>query len=109
MKLLCIVLVVILYENDFCDIVKVMELYYCEYFGGYEKVEMEDIVSIIQGIIGYKGCVIVNFLVLISDVLDIFVVLVECIDQYIYIYYQLYLINYLVVECSDKKIFEQCK
>lgn len=81
MKLLNIVLVVIFYENDFCDIVKVNEFYQCEYFGSYNKIEFEDIDSIIQGIIGNKCWVSVNFGEVIIQDFVIFEVLVEYINQ----------------------------
>lgn len=40
-------LVVIFYENDLCDIVKVCELYEKVFSGCYEKGEFEDIESIV--------------------------------------------------------------
>ena len=109
MKSLRIVPVAISYENDPCDIAKATELYHREHLGGYEKAEMEDIASIIQGITGYKGRVTVNFSAPISDVPDTPAALAECIDQHIHTHYQLYPINYLAAERSDKKIPELCK
>ncbi|USD68078.1 1-acyl-sn-glycerol-3-phosphate acyltransferase [Vibrio sp. SCSIO 43136] len=61
-----IVPVSISYENDPCDIAKAKELFEKQSSGTYEKGEFEDIESIIQGIIGYKGRVHVAF----GDVID---------------------------------------
>ncbi len=60
-KALHIVPVSISYEYDPCDALKAAELYALASQGGYKKSQFEDIESIVQGIIGYKGDVHVAF------------------------------------------------
>ncbi len=56
-----IVPVAISYEYDPGDVSKAKELYQTANEGGYQKSEFEDIESIVQGIVGYKGHVNVAF------------------------------------------------
>jgi hypothetical protein len=56
-----IVPVSISYEFDPCDESKARELYVIEKHGGYEKQEHEDVASIANGIIGFKGNVHLAF------------------------------------------------
>lgn len=56
-----IVPVTISYEYDPCDVMKARELNAVATEGRYNKVEFEDIASIVKGISGYKGRVHVHF------------------------------------------------
>jgi len=56
-----IVPVSISYEFDPCDKDKAVELATIEETGDYEKSEGEDLRSITQGLLGYKGCVHIEF------------------------------------------------
>ena len=56
-----IVPVCISYENDPCDAMKARELWIKARDGAYAKPETEDIQSIVQGIMGYKGRVHLAF------------------------------------------------
>lgn len=60
-KQLNIVPVAISYEYDPCDILKAQELYTLECTGQYQKSENEDLHSMVQGIMGFKGDVHVHF------------------------------------------------
>jgi 1-acyl-sn-glycerol-3-phosphate acyltransferase len=60
-KTLHIVPVSISYEYDPCDALKAAELFALASKGEYQKSQYEDIESIVQGIIGYKGDVHVAF------------------------------------------------
>lgn len=95
------ILVLISYEYDFCDLVKVCELYICVSIGEYCKVLGEDDVSIVLGIIGYKGCVYINFGVeLEGEFSDVKQLVVE-LDWQIFGNYCLFLVYYLVYEMSE--------
>ncbi|MCZ6616730.1 MAG: 1-acyl-sn-glycerol-3-phosphate acyltransferase, partial [Gammaproteobacteria bacterium] len=54
-KRMTIVPVSVSYELDPCDHRKAHELYLMEKFGGYDKPPNEDLESIVEGIVGYKG------------------------------------------------------
>ncbi|GEM75807.1 1-acyl-sn-glycerol-3-phosphate acyltransferase [Vibrio sagamiensis] len=105
-----IVPVSISYENDPCDLAKANELYQKAEIGHYEKGEFEDIESIIQGIIGYKGRIHVVF----GDVID-----QECespeelaaeLDRQIHTNYQLFPVNLLASgNNDDESITQQVK
>ncbi|WP_158770808.1 1-acyl-sn-glycerol-3-phosphate acyltransferase [Paraglaciecola sp. L1A13] len=56
-----IVPVSISYEFDPCDLSKAKELYTTEVEGSYDKADSEDIRSIVDGMVGYKGRVHVSF------------------------------------------------
>lgn len=56
-----IVPVSISYEFDPCDLSKAKELHTTEVEGSYDKQDSEDIRSIVDGIVGYKGNVHVSF------------------------------------------------
>ncbi|MGQ8364246.1 1-acyl-sn-glycerol-3-phosphate acyltransferase [Glaciecola sp. 1036] len=109
MKSLNIVPVAISYENDPCDIAKAKELYQRKDLGIYNKGEFEDIESIIQGIIGNKYRISVNFGEVIDADFETPVALAEHIDEQIHKHYQLYPINYLAAGESNKDITEDCK
>ncbi|EHV9834858.1 1-acyl-sn-glycerol-3-phosphate acyltransferase [Vibrio vulnificus] len=104
MKSLRIVPVSISYENDPCDIAKARELYEKATNGRYEKGEFEDIESIIQGIVGYKGRVQVAFGDVIVDDFATPEVLAEEIDRQIHEHYHLFPINKLAAGLEDDSI-----
>ncbi len=60
-RALRIVPVSISYEIDPCDLAKARELSIIERYGRYEKIDDEDLQSIVNGIAGYKGRVHVAF------------------------------------------------
>ncbi|MCE0495332.1 1-acyl-sn-glycerol-3-phosphate acyltransferase [Vibrio salinus] len=94
-KSLKIVPVSISYENDPCDTAKAKELYEKETNGKYEKAEFEDIESIIQGIVGFKGRVNVAFGDVIDGDFDSPDALADEIDRQIHELYELFPINIL--------------
>ncbi|RQW62691.1 1-acyl-sn-glycerol-3-phosphate acyltransferase [Vibrio viridaestus] len=94
-KTLKIVPVSISYENDPCDIAKARELYEKETHGKYEKSEFEDIESIIQGIVGFKGRVNVAFGDVIDGDFETPDELAQEIDRQIHEHYELFPMNLL--------------
>ncbi len=66
-KQLRIVPVSISYEFDPCDVAKAKELQEKEMGGAYDKADHEDIKSIVDGIVGFKGQVNVSFGKVIDD------------------------------------------
>ncbi|MCF8779305.1 1-acyl-sn-glycerol-3-phosphate acyltransferase [Vibrio sp. IRLE0018] len=104
MKSLKIVPVSISYENDPCDIAKAKELFEKASNGSYKKGEFEDIESIIQGIVGYKGRVQVAFGDLIDSDFETPEALAEEIDRQIHANYHLYPINKLAAGHDDDSI-----
>lgn len=108
-KTLKIVPVAISYENDPCDIAKAKELFEKSESGSYEKSEFEDIESIIQGIVGYKGRVHVSFGNVIEDDFETPDELAQEIDDQIHSIYKLFPINYYAAadaEHADSKAKE---
>ncbi|KJY67923.1 lysophospholipid acyltransferase family protein [Vibrio nigripulchritudo] len=101
-KTLKIVPVAISYENDPCDIAKAKELYAKAEEGTYEKSEFEDIESIIQGIVGYKGRVHVSFGEVIEDDFETPEALAQEIDDQIHSIYKLFPINYYAAETGEQ-------
>jgi len=106
-KTLKIVPVAISYENDPCDIAKAKELYEREQTGSYQKSEFEDIDSIIQGIVGYKGRVHVSFGDVIDGDFETPDALAKALDSQIHQIYKLFPINYCAANtggegCTDK-------
>ncbi|CAH0537511.1 1-acyl-sn-glycerol-3-phosphate acyltransferase [Vibrio marisflavi] len=97
-KQLKIVPVAISYENDPCDMAKALELYEKASSGSYEKSEFEDIESIVQGIVGYKGRVHVAFGDVIEQDFETPEALAEELDRQIHDKYKLFPINYLAAE-----------
>ncbi len=106
MKSLKIVPVSISYQNDPCDIAKAMELYQKSEHGSYEKSEFEDIESIIQGIVGYKGKVHVSFGDVIDQNFETPEALAEEIDRQIHENYHVFPINLLAAGKEDTSISE---
>lgn len=111
-KSLKIVPVAISYENDPCDTAKALELYEKATSGTYEKGEFEDIESIIQGIVGYKGRVHVAFGDVITGDFDTPEALAAEIDRQIHDSYRLFPMNHLAAkeegaEESVKKQLEE--
>ncbi|MCL9780617.1 1-acyl-sn-glycerol-3-phosphate acyltransferase [Vibrio sp. S4M6] len=97
-KSLKIVPVAISYENDPCDMAKALELYEKAHSGSYEKSEFEDIESIVQGIVGYKGRVHVAFGDVIDQDFETPEALAEELDRQIHDKYKLFPINYLAAK-----------
>ncbi|ELA6778378.1 1-acyl-sn-glycerol-3-phosphate acyltransferase [Vibrio alginolyticus] len=102
-----IVPVSIAYENDPCDISKAKELYEKAENGRYEKGEFEDIESIIQGIVGYKGRVHVAFGDVIEQEFETPESLAGEIDRQIHNNYKLYPINLLAAGHEDSSIITE--
>ncbi len=110
MKQLKIVPVSISYENDPCDLSKANELYAKSELGNYEKSEFEDIESIIKGITGYKGKVVVSFGDVIEQDFETPEVLAAEIDRQIHLNYHLFPINLLASgQQSDAISQETCQ
>ncbi|MDA9556516.1 1-acyl-sn-glycerol-3-phosphate acyltransferase [Vibrio sp.] len=106
-KSLKIVPVSISYENDPCDIAKARELCMKENEGTYEKGEFEDIESIVQGLVGYKGRVNVSFGDVIEDEYETPELLAKELDRQIHQNYKLFPINYLAageLDTVDSKV-----
>jgi 1-acyl-sn-glycerol-3-phosphate acyltransferase len=108
-KSLKIVPVAISYENDPCDRAKANELYQKEVNGSYEKGEFEDIESIVQGIIGYKGRVQVSFGNVIDKELTSADDLAAELDEQIHTLYKLYPINLLAAGREDSSITDETR
>ncbi|CAM2926367.1 1-acyl-sn-glycerol-3-phosphate acyltransferase [Vibrio mytili] len=104
-----IVPVSISYENDPCDIAKAKELFEKAEHGRYEKSEFEDIESIIQGIVGYKGRIHVAFGDVIDQEFETPEALANEIDRQIHQNYRLYPINKLAAGQEDDSITESIK
>lgn len=104
MTALKIVPVSISYENDPCDIAKAKELYEKATHGRYEKGEFEDIESIIQGIVGYKGRVHVAFGDVIQGAFETPEALAQEIDRQIHANYHVYPINRLAAGQESAEI-----
>ncbi|MBU3019424.1 1-acyl-sn-glycerol-3-phosphate acyltransferase [Paraglaciecola agarilytica] len=75
-----IVPVSISYEFDPCDLSKAKELHTTEVEGSYDKADSEDIRSIVDGIVGYKGNVHVAFGKILDDEFDSAKAVAEQID-----------------------------
>jgi 1-acyl-sn-glycerol-3-phosphate acyltransferase len=99
-----IVPVSIAYENDPCDLAKAKELFEKASLGNYEKGELEDIESIIQGIIGEKGHIHVSFGDVIDQEIETPEALAEEIDRHIHQQYKLFPINFLAAGCDNDEI-----
>ncbi|MGY0615007.1 1-acyl-sn-glycerol-3-phosphate acyltransferase [Vibrio sp. FJH11] len=104
-----IVPVSISYENDPCDIAKAKELFAKAESGRYEKGEFEDIESIIQGIVGYKGRIHVAFGDVIDEEFETPELLAREIDRQIHNNYRLYPINRLAAGRDEASISEKVK
>jgi hypothetical protein len=109
MRSLKIVPVAISYEDDPCDKAKALELYEKEVHGSYEKSEFEDIDSIIQGIMGYKGRVHVAFGDVIDGEFDSPESLAQEIDAQIHTLYKLYPNNLLAAGEDDETVTDAIK
>ncbi|PWI32296.1 acyltransferase [Vibrio albus] len=108
-KSLKIVPVAVSYENDPCDTAKACELFEKETHGSYEKSEFEDIESIVQGIIGYKGRVHVSFGEVITQDVEGPDALAEEIDRQIHNIYKLYPVNLLAADQDDDGITDKVR
>eukprot|EP00481_Brizalina_sp_1-RS-2013_P003264 TRINITY_DN8831_c0_g1_i1.p1 TRINITY_DN8831_c0_g1~~TRINITY_DN8831_c0_g1_i1.p1 ORF type:complete len:153 (-),score=15.14 TRINITY_DN8831_c0_g1_i1:63-521(-) len=103
-KTLKIVPVAISYENDPCDLAKAKELFEKAESGSYEKGEFEDIESIINGMIGFKGRVHISFGDVIEDDIETPDELAKQNDNQIHSIYKLFPINYCVSRRRSVKI-----
>ncbi|MDO6499269.1 1-acyl-sn-glycerol-3-phosphate acyltransferase [Photobacterium sanguinicancri] len=113
MALLNIVPVAISYENDPCDIAKAQELDQIRTKGSYEKGELEDIDSIIKGIVGQKRRIHVSFGDVIGTEFETPEELAVEIDRQITQNYKLFPANYLAagiehesVTATERQMFE---
>ncbi len=105
MKSLKIAPVAILHENDPCDTAKAIELFWKRRKTAVtKKRELEDIESIIQGIIGNKGRVHVGFGQVIDQDFETPEALAEEIDRQIHDNYKLFPVNLLAAEKDDESI-----
>lgn len=102
-----IIPVTISYEFDPCDEAKVRELVQKQTQGHYQKSEFEDIDSIVQGIVGFKGRVHVAFGQMVQPNVDSPDELAAALDEEIYRNYRLYPINYLAAGVEHESISEQ--
>lgn len=107
MPSLNIVPVTINYEFDPCDIKKTIELYIRKTQGGYVKGKQEDIMSIVRGIVGYKGLVHVAFGTPITEDISTPEALAEEIDTQIAQNYKLYANNYISAGVRNEMITNQ--
>lgn len=99
-----IVPVAISYENDPCDVAKAKELYQKQTEGSYEKGELEDIESIIQGIVGQKRRIHVSFGDAIGTGFDTPELLAEEINRQITTNYHLFPANYIAADIADSSV-----
>lgn len=103
-RALHIVPVSISYEYDPCDALKAAELYALASQGAYKKSEFEDIESIVQGIIGFKGDVHVAFGEPIVDPFETADDLARAIDQAVISNYHLHSSNLLAAEVARDQV-----
>ncbi len=108
-KSLKIVPVAISYENDPCDVAKANELYQKAVNGHYEKSELEDIDSIVQGIVGEKGHIHVSFGDVIEHSVESVEELAKELDKQIHNLYHLYPINLLAAGVEDDSITDEVR
>jgi 1-acyl-sn-glycerol-3-phosphate acyltransferase len=109
MQSLKIVPVAISYENDPCDMAKANELSEKASQGSYEKAEFEDVTSIVQGIMGYKGRIHVSFGDVIKQPFDEPEQLASEIDKQIHRLYKLFPANLIAAQVDDPDITDQQK
>ncbi|SON53189.1 1-acyl-sn-glycerol-3-phosphate acyltransferase [Vibrio tapetis] len=108
-KTLKIVPVAISYENDPCDLAKAKELFEKSESGSYEKGEFEDIESIIQGMIGFKGRVHISFGDVIDGDIETPDELAKEIDNQIHNIYKLFPINYCAAQVDCEECTQEAK
>ncbi|GGW58195.1 1-acyl-sn-glycerol-3-phosphate acyltransferase [Alishewanella tabrizica] len=101
-----IVPVCLSYEFDPCDKDKVNELWQKQQHGHYQKGELEDIDTIIKGIVGFKGRVHVAFGKPLNAIPDDADALAALIDQQIWQQYRLFPINYLAAGVGTQVVDE---
>jgi 1-acyl-sn-glycerol-3-phosphate acyltransferase len=103
-KALNIVPVSISYEYDPCDALKAAELYALASEGAYKKSQFEDIESIVQGIVGFKGDVHVAFGQPIVDAFETADDLARAIDQVVISNYHLHGSNVLAAGLATDQL-----
>ncbi len=103
-KALHIVPVSISYEYDPCDALKASELHALASQGGYEKSQFEDIESIVQGIVGYKGDIHVAFGKPIGGEFETADDLARAIDKMVISNYHLHSSNLLAAEGEGAQV-----
>ncbi len=95
------------YEYDPCDVMKARELHAIEKSGSYEKKEGEDLLSLVQGLGGFKGRVTLRLgEVLSAEYPSAEDVALE-IDRQVIRNLELYAINFWAVSRIDEKIYQQ--
>ncbi|MFT5675842.1 MAG: hypothetical protein ACI808_001774 [Paraglaciecola sp.] len=100
-KQLRIVPVSISYEFDPCDVAKAKELAEKEMGGAYDKADHEDIKSIVDGIVGFKGQVNVNFGKVIDDDFVNAKEVAAYLDLHILAAYKTYATSYVAANLLD--------
>lgn len=103
-----IVPVSISYEFDPCDLYKARELAVKEAEGKYDKPEGEDLLSLVIGLSGYKGRVILRFGKKLQGEFFSAEDVAEKIDGQIIDLYQLFPVNYYALSLYDEKLFNEC-
>lgn len=103
-KALNIVPVSISYEYDPCDALKAGELQALDSEGSYEKSQYEDIESIVQGIVGFKGDVHVSFGEPIQGEFENAEQLAEEIDRQVILNYHLHASNLMAAEQTAEPV-----
>ena len=100
-KSLSIVPVAVSYEYDPCDLLKAREMSVRESSGRYEKPEGEDLLSLVTGLSGYKGRVVVSFGEPLSDDYESPEAVALEVDRQILSMYQLFPVNYYALSLLD--------
>jgi 1-acyl-sn-glycerol-3-phosphate acyltransferase len=100
-KELRIVPVSISYEFDPCDVTKAKELQETERGGTYDKADHEDIKSIVDGIVGFKGQVHVDFGKVIEEDCVNAKEVANYLDQHILAAYKTYATSYVAAKLLD--------
>lgn len=97
-----VVPVSISYEYDPCDVQKAQELYAMHTEGSYQKVQYEDIRSIVAGIVGNKGRIRLNFGTPLHDDFETPEAVAAEIDRQVLEGYHLFPSHQLALEASDE-------
>lgn len=94
--------VAISYEYDPCDQRKANELYNKQQSGQYQKVKNEDLLSIAEGIEGFKGHIHVAFGSELKGQYDTAADVAEAVNQQIYQHYKLHPSNFIAWDLIQK-------
>ncbi|OAN11599.1 acyltransferase [Photobacterium jeanii] len=104
MASLKIVPVAISYENDPCDLLKAQELDQIRTQGSYEKGELEDIDSIIKGIVGQKRRIHVSFGDVVDNSFETPEAFAQEVDRQITENYKLFPANYIAAGINHESV-----